>query len=546
MGLFGYTVDGLTIPFASYNVSDGVIDDFSTNTYNYDLFEKGLNPFQLIFQKTSAIAEIENLTDNDPHSIPYDLVFRNGAKISFYFSYQMFGSGNFKIDLSCKFYEPVNKTTSNLIYLIIKYKDPNYDWSQLYGSRVDFLYNVNKLSTLLCISPNTATYQTATSLTPVYWYDIAGNHKHGCTARHNRLDQNFIRNFFYKMDDYKPDLGEDSWEEGGFGDFNDNTDDIDFGELPTVDIVSMGALNMYKMDVNKFREFNSFLWSSSLPDTIYKTINEPLNTIVSLTALPLDVGVYEEKNIILGNLIAVSNTIPISAPKITKQYITLDFGTISMKEYFGSCLDYAPYTKPPTIFLPFIGMQTLSINDCMDSDINLVYNVDMFTGTCTAMLKITKNTKMNFNSVVYTWSGNCALNIPLSGTNYMSLYSSIINSTVGVATAISTGGASALVPAVSGSAMATMNSAPLVNRGGTSSMNSAMAGVFTPYIILERPFFSKPEDFEKIQGVKSNISSTLNRGLGYVEVDNIHLDGLTATEQEKTEIENLLKQGVIL
>ena len=77
-------------------------------------------------------------------------------------------------------------------------------------------------------------------------------------------------------------------------------------------------------------------------------------------------------------------------------------------------------------------------------------------------------------------------------------------------------------------------------------MNSAMAGVFTPYIILERPFFSKPEDFEKIQGVKSNISSKLNKGLGYVEVDNIHLDGLTATEQEKTEIENLLKQGVIL
>ena len=348
------------------------------------------------------------------------------------------------------------------------------------------------------------------------------------------------------MDNYKPSLGEDSWEEGGFGDFNDNTDDIDFGELPTVDIVSMGALNMYKMDVNKFKEFNSFLWSSSLPDTLYKTINEPPNSIVSLTALPLDVGIYEEKNIVLGNLIALSNSIPISAPKITTQYVTLDFGTISMKEYFGSCLDYAPYTKPPTIFLPFIGMQTLSINDCMDSDISLVYNVDMFTGTCTAMLKITKNNKMEFDSVVYTWSGNCAMNIPLSGTNYMSLYSSIISSTVGVATAISTGGASAIVPAMSGSAMATMNSAPIVNRGGTSSMNSAMSGVFTPYIILERPFFSKPEGFEKIQGIKSNISTTLSKGLGYIEVDNIHLDGLSATEQEKTEIENLLKNGVIL
>lgn len=546
MALYGYTTNGLSMPFAQYNVGNGSIDNATYTGYNYDLFEKGFNPFQVIFQKTPAIANIEGLTQENPSGTStYVLDFRNGAKIELLFSYTLSNIGSLSINLNAIFTEPVDKTTK-LLYLIYNTSDPVSDFRLSYNTRVDFLNNYNKLSTLLCTTPRGATYQDVAGITPVFWYDFAMHNDKGATYRHQCLTQDFVRKFFYKMDDYKPSLGENSWEEGGFGDFNDNTDDIDFGGLPTVDIVSMGALNMYKMDVNKFREFNSFLWSSSLPDTIYKTINEPLNSIVSLTALPLDVGVYEEKNIILGNLIAMSNTIPILAPKITKQYVTLDFGTVSMKEYFGSCLDYAPYTKPPTIFLPFIGMQTLSINDCMDSDINLVYNVDMFTGTCTAMLKITKNTKMKFNSVVYTWSGNCAMNIPLSGTNYMSLYSSIINSTVGVATAISTGGASAIVPAVSGSAMATMNSAPLVNRGGTSSMNSAMAGVFTPYIILERPFFSKPEEFEKIQGVKSNITASLSAGLGYVEVDDIHLDGLTATEQEKTEIENLLKQGVIL
>ena len=546
MSLYGYTTNGLSMPFAQYSVGDGTIPDVTTTGYDWDLFEKGFNPFQIIFQKTSALSNIESLTQENPNgSSTYVLQFRNGAKIDIRFNYTLSSSGGLDINGQLNFYEPIDKTSKQL-HMIYNTSHPVSDFRLSYNTRVDFLNNYNKLSTLLCTTPRGATYQNLTGITPVFWYNFAENNKKGATYRHQCLTQDFVRKFFYKMDDYKPDLGENSWEEGGFGDFNDNTDDIDFGGLPTVDIVSMGALNMYKMDVNKFREFNSFLWSSTLPDTIYKTINEPLNSIVSLTALPLDVGVYEEKNIILGNLLAMSNAIPISAPKITKQYVTLDFGTISMKEYFGSCLDYAPYTKPPTIFLPFIGMQTLSINDCMDSDINLVYNIDMFTGTCTAMLKITKNIKMNFNSVVYTWSGNCAMNIPLSGTNYMSLYSSIINSTVGVATAISTGGASALVPAVSGSAMATMNSAPLVNRGGTSSMNSAMAGVFTPYIILERPFFSKPEEFEKIYGVKSNITTSLSAGLGYVEVDDIHLDGLTATEQEKTEIENLLKQGVIL
>ena len=71
MGLFGYTVDGWTIPFATYRVENGDIPDYSTNTYNYDLFEKGLNPFQLIFQKTSALTSIEDLKDNAPHNAPY-------------------------------------------------------------------------------------------------------------------------------------------------------------------------------------------------------------------------------------------------------------------------------------------------------------------------------------------------------------------------------------------------------------------------------------------------------------------------------------------
>ena len=57
MALFGYTVDGLIIPFATYNVGDGDIPNNSTNTYNYDLFEKGLNPFQLIFQNVMQIGE---------------------------------------------------------------------------------------------------------------------------------------------------------------------------------------------------------------------------------------------------------------------------------------------------------------------------------------------------------------------------------------------------------------------------------------------------------------------------------------------------------
>ena len=48
MSLFGYTVNGFTLPFSEYNVGDGIIADSSYIGYDWDLFERGFNQNGLI------------------------------------------------------------------------------------------------------------------------------------------------------------------------------------------------------------------------------------------------------------------------------------------------------------------------------------------------------------------------------------------------------------------------------------------------------------------------------------------------------------------
>ena len=56
-----------------------------------------------------------------------------------------------------------------------------------------------------------------------------------------------------------------------------------------------------------------------------------------------------------------------------------------------------------------------------------------------------------------------------------------------------------------------------------------------------------PAKFKEIKGYQSNITSQLSSCRGYTEVEYVHLTGISgATDTELNEIENLLKEGVII
>ena len=75
------------------------------------------------------------------------------------------------------------------------------------------------------------------------------------------------------------------------------------------------------------------------------------------------------------------------------------------------------------------------------------------------------------------------------------------------------------------------------------------AGMLTakrPFVIIERPNYSVPDYYQNFEGRMCNKTAKLGSLSGFTMVDAVHLDNVGATTSEITEIEAMLKAGVIL
>lgn len=358
----------------------------------------------------------------------------------------------------------------------------------------------------------------------------------------------YAYNFFNGAGVYN--FGDDSTTGGGMGNFDTSTDTIDFPNLPTGSALETGLINMYKCDSTDLRDFGEYLWGNSFFNEISKIFNDPMEAFVSLNLFPVTPTIGDAKTPIkIGNVFASkSASVFVTAYPLTSQYLEFDCGTVNINEFFGSALDYNPYTQVQ-IYLPFIGFQNLSADDIMDGTITLKYHIDMLTGTCTALIKCVKSNKYNLASVLYSFAGSMNMSVPISASNYGQAMGTLINGITGIGIGAAMGGAPAMLGvSATGSAMNIMNTKATVQRSGGIVMNAGALGNLTPYIIITRPVQHKPEDYQKFKGWENNITYTLSalQGKGYTEIMYTHIEGLTATDEEKAEIESLLKDGVIL
>ena len=115
-----------------------------------------------------------------------------------------------------------------------------------------------------------------------------------------------------------------------------------------------------------------------------------------------------------------------------------------------------------------------------------------------------------------------------------------------VGSMVATGGASAPMAAGMIASTAVNGLKPNVEKSGSMSGTGGMLGVQTPYLILTRPRQALPKRQNTFTGYPSFITSKLGSLSGYTEIEEIHLENIPGTEQEISEIENLLKRGVII
>lgn len=333
--------------------------------------------------------------------------------------------------------------------------------------------------------------------------------------------------------------GTDSDTGGGTGDFDNSSDDIDFSELPILSAVDAGFVTIYTPNTAQLKQLAQYMWTTDFVDVIKKLFGDPMDAILGLSVVPVTIPASTSKEVTVG-FVGTGVTMPVAS----EQYIGFDCGTLNVKEYWGSALDYSPYTKC-NIFLPYIGFRQLNIDDVMGKAVHLKYRIDILSGACTAQIKCG-------SSVVYQYSGSVAASLPVSGSDFSDIVRNAISIAGATGAMVASGGMSAPVSAgVLTSALTTtannvMGMKPHIQHSGAVSGTGGMLGLQVPFLILERPRQSKAKNYNQYVGYPSNITSRLSALSGFTTIEEIHLENMSCTDEELKEIYQKLQEGVIL
>ena len=314
----------------------------------------------------------------------------------------------------------------------------------------------------------------------------------------------------------------------------DDGGDTPPAEPPVLDGSSNGLWTMYNPDKQDVNDFGAWLWSDTIIDQIIRQFNSPIDAIIGFHQIYCTPTTGADKVIKAGYLNS-----PVSAPEVTNQYTTIDCGTVHVDEFYGNVLDYD--NSQVSIYLPFVGIVPLNTNLVMGADLNVIYRIDVFTGTCLAQIKVIRE---NSNAVLYAFEGNCAVQIPLTATTYTGMIGALISGiSAGVSFAegdmlhATTSGLSAVMSAISGRSGA--------KQSGSMGSNAGSLGIRKPYLIITRAISSMPAGFETLSGLPSTELTALSSVSGFTVVRNVHLEGIPGTAEELEEIKSLLESGVI-
>lgn len=324
----------------------------------------------------------------------------------------------------------------------------------------------------------------------------------------------------------------------------DSVDPTEVPDLPDVSAAASGFITLYNPTSSNLKDLYSFLWSNTFDlNTFKKLYTDPMDCIISLGILPCLPATSGARDIMFGNVNSEVNCTTLGS-----QFAKVQCGSVNIEKYVGSFMDYSPYVKIH-LFLPFIGFVNLGTDDLMGGSISITYHVDVLSGDCIAFIS------HSVKGVLYTYNGNCRAEIPLTAQNntgilrnYYESVAGIIPSTVNGA--MSGGAAGAALGAGAGALNAAsnivLNSKPTYQRSGSLAGSAGLMGVQTPFIVIERPNISVPNNVEHYAGQTSNITMFLGTCSGYTVCEYVHLEGIAATTEEIAEMETLLNQGVYL
>lgn len=321
---------------------------------------------------------------------------------------------------------------------------------------------------------------------------------------------------------------------GGWGNNCDPSHTPDDSQFET-DGINSGFFTIYNPDKQDLQDFNDFLFTDitdSMATQLKRLVSNPLDYVLYIAMVHFKPQTSTTEAIKYCGIDS-----GVAAPVVTKQMQKIDCGSITIEDSTSSFLSYEPYCKA-TVFLPYIGIKDINIDDIMSGTVHLTYWIDLLTGSCVASLEVTRSSRSFSDSyvpgvVIGEYTGNVFQNMPITATDWRGLFGSVLQFAGGAAS-LATGNAAGL----GAMASAVIGEKQHVSRSGQLGANYGYIGRQTPCIIIERPVLNMPHDFGKWEGYTSSMLVELGSLSGYTEIDESTLwvydafDGITEREAE--------------
>ena len=321
--------------------------------------------------------------------------------------------------------------------------------------------------------------------------------------------------------------GSDGYTKDDDKGYDDNKDKDDDDDDTHVLSSGIGVLtSTFHMTKERLMQLGQFLWGSSIFDEFSLINNNPIENIISCKAIPYAIsGTTQE--ITLGNV-----KTGVNGEKISQNFSKQTIGSVAIAEHYKNFLDYAPYTNV-IIYLPYIGFKELDASLVMGKTLRIEYTLDVITGGCLAQIYVGKIR-------LYEFTGNIGVDISITASNRAQVESAYINAGVGVVSSAMSGNVTGAVNSIIGAATSQYH----YSGTGNPSPSCVASTNRTCYVVIDRPQYQPLKAFNHTRGRMCCLSKTIGNLKGYTVCDgNIDISGISATDEEKDEIVNILSTG---
>lgn len=301
---------------------------------------------------------------------------------------------------------------------------------------------------------------------------------------------------------------------------------------------------LYIIPESNLNDIVTVLYSSGYFQRFVNSMYNPLSAILNCALLPEKFVAAESTNdydLTAGGYNISQNIYP--SPVQFKRAVSLHAETIGyfdFSAYFDAFPDFSPYTTIK-LHLPYIGVIDIDTEKVMYGSVSVIYSVDVMSGNCCAWVWC--NDKNGNHTFCYTATGNCAYTLPLFASQSDG---SAIGKFLGGVTSLAMGNPIAAGVSLTNAAISanTRQTNIVGNFGG----NLGMIGDTICWLEIIRPQWVETPNYKPLHGIPSYIGESISdlEITGFVRCEKIELDAVPCTDEEKTQIEQIMKNGIYI